>query len=53
MPNKFVRNNSLEDEDSIDRSIYKEKSIKKTVTFINIVNIIKVESYKKYNKRKY
>jgi len=51
MPNKFLRNNSLDEEDSID-NIYKEKSIKKTVTFINIVNIIKVESYKKYNKRK-
>ena len=49
MPNKFLKNYSFVDEESIDT---KEVCIKKTVTFINVVHIIKVESYKKYNKRK-
>ncbi len=52
MPNKFLKNYSFDEEESIDANKYKEVCIKKTVTFINVVHIIRVESYKKYNKRK-
>ena len=51
MPNKFLKKYSFDNEESIDRNICKEVHIKKTVTFINFVNIIMVESYKKYNKK--
>ena len=51
MPNKFLKKYSYDNEESIDSNICKEVHIKKTVTFINFVNIIMVESYKKYNKK--
>jgi hypothetical protein len=52
MPNIFFNNFDSDDEDSIDEKINKKVPMKKKVTFIDVVNIIKVESYKKYYKRK-
>ena len=48
---EFLKKYSYDNEESIDSNICKEVHIKKTVTFTNFVNIIMVESYKKYNKK--